>query len=1208
MSVFFGKLKRFLSPSQIFLSKEKMLLGVIDLGILMAAIYFVIFCLLQSIVKVFFLGFFLLLISFFRFIVVKGRLKMPNAVHVLICIITFCLIVPLMYYTGGLYSSLTSWLLLPPLVCVMLFGNSKSTKLWLTIVLVILFVFAILNQEGYVFPNLISESIRGIHLLLSMIGLIVCVFWLTMIFENWKNNVLASLERTRKILEKSNATAKIGSWSIDFDNNLVKNSMSALKIHDWNSENTSLELYTARFKNSENYLQFLTGLQTLNKEDESEFDEELQIVTSENIERWVRIIGVPIFERDRCVGAYGLIQDIHEQKIAEMNLIKERERLEYVIQGADLGTWEWNIQTGAVVFNERWAEFIGYRLDELSPCTIEILDTLIYEEDKEQSQRAMNKYFEGESGFYQCEIRMRHKEGHLVWMLVQGKVFTYDENGKPLWMYGTHIENTKEKQLLEELKISESYANSLIASIPDLLFVLTKEGVFLDYKAPEHDLYSQPDFFLGKSLKYVFPSKLGQQLTDKISESITTNKLVEFNYQLEIKNVSRYYNARIAPFQKDKVIVLCRDNTENFLAEKELRMLSQKFMSIVDHSPVGITLNDYKTGRFIEVNDALLSFTGYSREEFLKLNFQDLTPGGNQALDRAELDLLELQGKFSNYETECVRKDGSILPIAVNGVLFKDELDEKTILMIVRDISQQKENEIALKIAKEQAEIANRAKSEFLTNISHEIRTPLNAIIGFTDLLLKTALTEVQKEYMGNVFQSGQALLELINDILDLSKIEAGKLDLVLDQVDLHKLGKQVVEILKYQAENKGLELKLEVSDTIPKLVYIDSAKLRQILFNLLSNALKFTGTGKVKLKMQTIDYPGSSEVKLRFSVTDTGMGIAEENQQKIFEAFTQEDPSIIKKFGGTGLGLTISNKLLHLMGSELTLKSRQGEGSTFYFDLLLQLVQEKENRVDIISNPITAAKGRNKEEEKQEIFFLLVEDNSTNMLLLKSYFQNIISGVHLLEAKDGEVALDLFKQYKPLMVITDIQMPKLNGYELTTSIRALSYGKTVPIIALTAGILNGEKEKCYAIGMNDYLSKPVLQDTLMLTIEKWLAPTLKSLLATPKQTLGTFHHTSERLSKVLNISKEDADEIVLVAKRALKDSLYDLDEFCDKDNIEALKHTAHKIRATALTLGFSVLHKIAYVVETSTEISISELRPAVAQLKYEIDNVMKRI
>ena len=528
----------------------------------------------------------------------------------------------------------------------------------------------------------------------------------------------------------------------------------------------------------------------------------------------------------------------------------------------------------------------------------------------------------------------------------------------------------------------------------------------------------------------------------------------------------------------------------------------------------------------------------------------------------------------------------------------------------------------SLRRAKEQAEQGGRAKSEFLANMSHEIRTPLNGVIGFVDLLMKTKLDNTQKQYMSTVFQSANSLLDIINDILDFSKIEAGKLELSIEQYDLYKLGEQVMDIVTYQANEKGLEILLNIQSDIPRFIWVDSVRLRQVLVNLLGNAVKFTNAGEIELKIIMLKTELDKNIKFRFQVRDTGVGIDPNNQQKIFTAFSQEDASTTRKFGGTGLGLTISNKLLGLMGSQLQVESEMGEGSTFFFDITLKTLEgeavEWNNHLDKVENilivddnannrvilkemlalksihseqvsngkaaidllrsgkrydailldykmpemdGIQTARGIredlkltvdvqpimllysssddyeitkaceelgikqrlvkpikiqqlytalheliNKIEPVENIYveekplvlktecklggirILIAEDNPINMLLARTIFSKLFPEAKVVEAENGKIAVEKFKETNPDIIFMDVQMPEIGGYDATKIIRALEKeGKRIPIIALTAETIVGEKERCMEAGMDDYITKPVLKATIEKTVIKWL-------------------------------------------------------------------------------------------------------------------------
>lgn len=520
--------------------------------------------------------------------------------------------------------------------------------------------------------------------------------------------------------------------------------------------------------------------------------------------------------------------------------------------------------------------------------------------------------------------------------------------------------------------------------------------------------------------------------------------------------------------------------------ESEIHQSEEKFRLLANNIPGTVYLSNYdEKWSKIYLNDEVEKLTGYPKSEFLenKRYYIDLVhPDDLEEFIDVARKLFNDKKKI-HLTYRIIHKDGHIVWIEEFGEPILKDGEIQFIGGIFIDITERKLSENFVK-EKEIAEAANKAKSEFLANMSHEIRTPLNGIIGFTDLLMKTQLEDFQKQYMNTINQSANLLMEVISDILDFSKIESGKLELNIEKYNVIELAHQVIELVKYESNLKHIQLILNIDKEVPKTIYIDYIRLKQVLINLLSNAVKFTEKGTITLH---ISYKGKKgdKVMLRISVKDTGIGIKKNNQEKIFEAFSQEDSSTTKKFGGTGLGLSISNQLLNLMDSHLQLISAYKEGSEFFFDIELKTASESKAKASkqALAEKSTAAD----QSFMKTINVLIAEDNKINMLLAKTLIKQILPNSLIIEAIDGLDAIEKFKENKVDIIFMDVQMPNMNGYEATKKIRELQTEK-IPIIALTAGTVVGEREKCIEVGMDDYASKPIIKDTLELVIAKWVA------------------------------------------------------------------------------------------------------------------------
>jgi len=514
----------------------------------------------------------------------------------------------------------------------------------------------------------------------------------------------------------------------------------------------------------------------------------------------------------------------------------------------------------------------------------------------------------------------------------------------------------------------------------------------------------------------------------------------------------------------------------------ELAQENARFAAAIDSASSGIAILDpHRNGRpIVFVNPAFTLITGYDTEQVIGRSLALLNGPETDGETAAEIEAAIAAGHPVRAEVRHYRRDGSAFWDDVTlSPIFDDDGALSAFVSIHNDITERKSIEADLRTAKDQAEEANRTKSAFFAVMSHEVRTPMNGVLGTLGMLLDTRLDQDQRMFVHTAKQSGEALLTILNDILDSSKLEAGKLDLELIDFDLHAVVNGIATLLGPRARSKGIEFVTEIGDDVPRYLHGDPGRLRQVLLNFSDNALKFTEAGRVSIMVRLITNEDDVST-LRFEVTDTGVGMTPEQRSRLFRAFTQADASISRRFGGTGLGLAICKQLVELMGGRVGAISAPNRGTRMWMEIPFH-----HGAAVAEANPIAEAAPTPREVGARSVRVLLAEDNPTNAFVLKAMLND--TGYQLDIVGNGLEAIEAVGTRPYDVVLMDVSMPEMDGLEATREIRNLpSASAGVPIVAMTALAMAGDRERCIAAGMNDYLPKPIDKPALLRALATW--------------------------------------------------------------------------------------------------------------------------
>ena len=762
---------------------------------------------------------------------------------------------------------------------------------------------------------------------------------------------------------------------------------------------------------------------------------EYRVMTKSGGFCWVRSSSRPILEGNIPVGLRGVLTDITELKQKEETF----SLLNHTIKSIGECISITDVHDKILFVNQAFLRTYGYTEEEILGKQIEMIRA-------DTTKKDDSIFKSTELGGWQGELLNKKKDG-TVFPISLSTSIVYGEKQQPIAHVGVAVDITERKRVEEKLQESEEKYRSIFENVQDVYYEALIDGTILEV-SPSIGIISKGQYhrndLIGKSMYDFYPNAEERQaLLSTLQErgSVTDFEVTLKNRDGSLIPCSISSKIRFdAQGRPEKILGSMRDITKRRQAEEELKKSEGKFRAIFDNASDGMFLIDLKDRKFFMCNATCAKVLGYAQEEFSTLNIADIHP-------IEDLNLINEQiGKFSRGEEvirsdfRLKRKDGSIFAAELSPALLTIA-EKKYLLIIFKDITERRRAESELKEAKETAEAAVKAKSEFLAVMSHEIRTPMNGVIGMTDLLALTELTPEQSDYVETIRLSGETLLAVINDVLDFSKIESSKIELEEEPFELNVCIEEVLDLPVPRAQQKNLDLLYRVDPNIPPFIIGDRLRLRQILYNLVGNAVKFTEKGEIVVSVG-LNRRHDKSLELLFAVKDTGIGIPANKLTRLFKPFSQVDSSTTRKYGGTGLGLAICMRLVELMGGRIWAESKEGEGSTFFFTIMTTASQSD------LNIPKLYLQGSKVELTHKRV--LIVDDNKTNLQILKELCQ--VWKLTPRTTPSPHEALSWIERGDAFdIAIIDFQMPEMDGIQLATEIRKQRSKEALPFILFSS-------------------------------------------------------------------------------------------------------------------------------------------------------------